>query len=888
MGMFLSTLNLTAQQRLSPQEIEAYKKEVRQLLSFLEFSLNTIGSSMTTSREKNIIISESYQKIFRDGEVQIEDDLAPYRSTVTNKDVQSYLKDIDFFFEEAQFTLKVEDIEHSINDLDQHYFLAQLNRTLKAKTVEGSQIENSLPRFVEINLDAVDRELKIASIYTTKVNELAGVNTWWNQLPLDWKMLFADKISVDENLTMRDVLRVNTGLKLGDTLFLPKRDTVRIISSTKLPEIFESDIRPQIDSSYVISREDTFFLNKPQTFSDIKNILDLREIDLSNTGLTDLAPISKMTRLRKLDISQNPISNLGPLKSLTLLKNLDFSQTQVQDISAVQFAPNLVEIRGSGSQVEDLGPVQYLQKLEIVDLSETRIKDLSPLSNSQSIKRLSLASCPLQSIESLGTLRMLEFLNLSGVNTSQLGAIAQLPSLNSLEINNTPVSSLNALSELVSLEKISLDNTPISSLDPLMDLPKLTNVYCDKTPISERQALDFMREKPGTLVIYKSDDLNDWWKSLSTAWKHAIGAKDLILSQPSKAQLQALANKKELDLRGNSAIEDVAPIRAFRNLESLLLDQTPITSLQALVALPELRILSFENTQVSSLEPLRGLENLEEINCSHTQVSTLLPLIGLQKLRKVQFDETRVGEILPLASLESLTLLSGENTLLRKEQVLDFLASNPDCLVLFHEEELTVWWDDLQEHWRDVFRQHISLTGNGLSSENLHAIEMLTNVNIEGNSRILSLLPLVQLQRLNTVQLTRTQVGDLSPLSKIPSLRRITCSQGPLQNLVPLSSLSQLEYLDISSTPIQSLEPIRNLQNLTFLGCSGTQIRDIKDISGLIGLKNLDISNTRVKSLKPIANLRSLTSLTCFNSKIPGGKIEAFKRTHPEVNVVFY
>ena len=887
-SLLLSSFGIQAQQRLSPQEIEVYKKEVKQLISFLEFSLNTIGSPSTSSREKNIIISQSYQKIFRDGEVQIEDDLAPYRSTVTNKDVQSYLQDIDFFFKEAYFTLAIEDIEHSINDLDQHYFLAQLNRTLKAKTVEGNTIENSQPRFIEVNLNAVDRELKIASIYTTKLNELAGVNSWWNQLPLDWKFLFADKISIDETLTMRDVLRVNTGLKLGDTLYLPRRDTVKLISSTKLPEIFESDIQPQVDSTYIMSRVDTFFLTNPKTFTDIKNILDLREIDLSNTGLTDLSPISKMTRLRKVDISQNPISNLNPLKSLSLLKDLDFSQTQVQDISAVQFAPNLVEIRGSGTRVQDITPIQYLKKLEIVDLSETKVTDLSPLQNSQSIKRLRLEKCALRSIEALGTLSQLEFLNLSGVGISQLGPISQLPSLNSLEINNTPVTSLSTLSQLVSLEKISFENTQVSSLDPLLELPKLTNVYCDKTPITERQALDFMRKKNGTLVIYKSDDLNDWWKSLTNTWKHAIGAKDLILTQPSKAQLQALANRTELDLRGNSAITDMGPIRAFRNLEILLLDQTPVTSLQALVALPELRELSFSDTDVSSLEPLRNLENLEEISGSNSKVSTLLPLEGLNQLRKIDFNNTRISELSPIKGLNNLAWISCENTLIQKEQVLDFLQNHPECLVLFHEEELRTWWGELQPHWQDIFKQHVSLTTEELGTEQLHAIEMLDQVNIEGNTRILSLLPLVQLQRLYTVQLTRTQVGDLSPLSKIMSLKRITCTQGPLQNLVPLSSLPDLEYLDISNTPIESLEPIKNLQRLTYLNCSGTQIRDIKEISGLLGLKSLDISNTRVKKLQPITNLKNLSSLTCFNSRIPGKKVEDFKRSHPEVNVVHY
>ncbi|MEM6628159.1 MAG: leucine-rich repeat domain-containing protein [Bacteroidota bacterium] len=876
------------QQRLSPQEIETYKREVGQLISFLEFSLNTIGSAQSSKRQKNIIITQSYKKVFRDSEVQIEDDLAPYRSTVTNKDVESYLQDIDFFFSEATFDLELQEIEHSINDFDQHYFLAKLSRTLKGKTVEGNTIENTQPRFIEVNLDAVERELKIASIYSTKVNELAGVNTWWNNLPIDWKFLFADKIKVDKNLTMRDVLRVNTGLKLGDTLFLPKRDTVNVISSVKLPDILESEIHPPVDSTYLLSHIDTFVLENPQTFTDIKGILDLREIDLSSSGLTDLSPISKMTRLRKLNISQNPISNLGPIKSLTLLKSLDFSQTQISDVSPVQFAPSIQEIFANGTQVSDLSPIQYLNDLQIVDLSETPVRDLTPIINSRSIRKLSLDGSQVSSLDALSRMDQLAFLNVSNTRISQLSAIASLPMLNSLEINGTSVPSLEGISGLSALEKLSCENTKISSLDPLLELPKLTNVYCDKTPITERQALDFMRKKSGTVVTYKSDDLIDWWKSLSTPWKQAIGAKELILSQPSKATLQSLANRTELDLRGNTAIEDLAPLKAFSNLEVLLLDNTPTSSLEAIGALKEIRVLSFENTKVNSLDPLIGLAKLEEINGKNSLVRSISALSDKNQLKKVLLDASGVADISPLYNLGELRLLSCENTAITKEQVLAFLEKNPECVVLFHAEELDAWWQELPENWKTIFGSQISFAGDNPTSEELHQIEMLPQLKVEGMSSLRDLAPVVALQRLRTLQLVRTQIAVLTPLAELPSLQHLTCTEGPLRSLAPLRGLQNLAYLEVGNTPVESLEPIKGIQSLKHLGCSGTQIRDIKEVSGLVNLESLDISNTRIKSLKYLSNLKALTSLTCYNSKVPGKKVQDFKKSHPEVDVVYY
>ena len=102
--------------------ISVYKRQVGQLVSFLQFSMNTIGSELTTPRERDIIISESYLKIFRDDKVQVEDDLAGTRSTVTNKDVQAYLKDIDFFFRDVRFELNVDEISHEVNEDGLLYF----------------------------------------------------------------------------------------------------------------------------------------------------------------------------------------------------------------------------------------------------------------------------------------------------------------------------------------------------------------------------------------------------------------------------------------------------------------------------------------------------------------------------------------------------------------------------------------------------------------------------------------------------------------------------------------------------------------------------------------------------------------------------------------------
>ncbi len=115
--LMLSSLHSQDEEaRLSPQEIDKYKEECRQMVSYLEGTLNFLGDSTSTVQEKEIVINNSYDKIFRDSEVQVEDDLDEARETPVNKNVQAYLKDVDFFFKNAHFTFDVRQIDQQMSE----------------------------------------------------------------------------------------------------------------------------------------------------------------------------------------------------------------------------------------------------------------------------------------------------------------------------------------------------------------------------------------------------------------------------------------------------------------------------------------------------------------------------------------------------------------------------------------------------------------------------------------------------------------------------------------------------------------------------------------------------------------------------------------------------
>ena len=117
--------------------VEQYKEEASSLVYFMEYALNVLGDPTAATAEKEVIIHESYLKVFRDEKVQIEDDLVAKRGVVTYKDIQAYLKDVNFFFKEVQFEFTIDEVTHHFSEDNQLYFLVSLTRHLKGLSVDG-------------------------------------------------------------------------------------------------------------------------------------------------------------------------------------------------------------------------------------------------------------------------------------------------------------------------------------------------------------------------------------------------------------------------------------------------------------------------------------------------------------------------------------------------------------------------------------------------------------------------------------------------------------------------------------------------------------------------------------------------------------------------------
>ena len=816
---------------LSKAELDEYSQQIQAMVKYLEETFTFIGDPENTAQEKDIIFKESYTKIFRDDEVQIEDDLDDNRSTNINKDVQAYLKDIDFFFKDVAFTLKVEDIKPQTNENGETYFKVTMMRTIVGHNIVGDTVNSTIKRYMEINVDRSKKELKIASIYTTKPNETEELRVWWNRMPTVWKMYLGEDWYILDTIEMADIIHIY-------------RDSIVIVNDSLM--------------------ESTIACDMPALYEKLTEITRITDVDVNgNKNITTLDPLIELSELQNLDCSNTNIEDISPIRNLNKINTLDISNTFVSDISDLRYANNIKVLNAENIRLNDIEIIGLYGQLTNLSISGTDVFDISILENCDQLVDLNISGTKVTSLDSIVLPTSIRFLNISNTDIDDISSIANLENLQVLIIDNTNITDLSPLANFSKLNELQCRNTGVSDIMVLKDLQNLVRIYCDNTLIDSEKAESFRRENRRTIVIYETKALQDWWNRLHISWKKAFAAQNNTDLDPSPEELHNIICMKSLTL--DHSFLDAMPIERLTNLEELNIEGSKITDLSPLHTLHNLRYLNIKNTKVTDLTPLGDLTNLQEINMENTNVSKLEHLCNLSKLVKI----------------------NAENTKVNSEQVVKLRLAQPGVLVIYQTDELRNWWNTLDNNWREVFRNTIDIDTNP-KAEQLQAIANIEELTVDPRIVITNLEPLTKLLFLKKLIINDNHITDLSPLSDSHQLRELNIDGNAISDLSVLNNHKSLEVLSIENTKVVDINVLENMKDLRILNISNTNIKNIKMLSTCTSLEELYIANTNVKTLSPVSKIETLRYIKAFNTKIKTKEINSLRAKRPDINIVYH
>ncbi|MBN3582999.1 leucine-rich repeat domain-containing protein [Algoriphagus aestuarii] len=770
----------------SSDEIKSFSSKVEDQIRFLEYLLNTVGNSETPARDKDVVIRESYLKIFRDAQVQVEDDLLMDRKVVTNKDVTAYLKDIEFFFNNADFKFKIREVKPGQKDNGNVFFVVSMDRTITASGKTGEKISNTKPRFVEVNLDEKSQELKIASIYTTKLSRDEELAEWWEILDPNWKNFLKDKFQLTEFDSIdTDMLYRFVGM-----------DSLDISGTSNLLNL------------------------KP-----LEAMRELKYVNLSNTQVRELGPISNVTFLEYLDVSNTPTSDIQFIKYSDRLKHLDISNTQIQ-------------------QIEELANLKSLKSLKA---DRTPIMSFAVLNEFDSLQNLSLVESGFNSAENIKELSRLKNLNLSRNYLINFTALGELNNLAYLNLSETNIQDLTPLNNLEELEQVDLTGTQIADISVLNSKPKLVKVLADQTKLSVLAADNFTRNNPKVLLIHHVKDLESWWSGLSDAWKSNLKkANPKIKSDnPNVEILTETIGLESLDMSGEG-IQTLNPITRFVKLHTLNFSDNEVSDLLPLSEVKTLKEVLGKNTAVKDISPIKNNELLERLDLEGSPVQSIMDVLSLPELTYLNVNNSEIFvEEVPEVLVQKPNL----NIIYRTDVLMAWWESLDDVWkTLLRKQNSTPENPDTDQ--LHAMTGKSSLDFERVAIGKIEALTVFSNLRSLTifDAPLMDISPISKLPLLKSLKISQVPVSDFSAIAKLNELEELDISNTGISDLDPMVNLIHLKKLNLSGTNLKVLRGLEGLINLEELDVASTNLRSLRPIEGLTNLKKLSCFNTRLNS----------------------------------------
>lgn len=236
-------------------------------------------------------------------------------------------------------------------------------------------------------------------------------------------------------------------------------------------------------------------LTEKQTESlDFSAFEKLANLDLtgSKSGFRDLSMLSPVSsRLKELNISETSISDLSGIEEMKELWQFYASDCGIREISLLSGLTSLEYLDLSGNEIETLEPLKEMENLQELIVSRNALKDLTGIENCLHLRKLYSDDNHIQSLDCLRNATILEDVLLQNNEIEKIDVLAKsAASLKKLNLSGNQISDLSALSGASALLQLNISNNRIASLDPLSGCTALEDLYASHNEITSLTALN--------------------------------------------------------------------------------------------------------------------------------------------------------------------------------------------------------------------------------------------------------------------------------------------------------------------------------------------------------------------------------------------------------------
>lgn len=138
-------------------------------------------------------------------------------------------------------------------------------------------------------------------------------------------------------------------------------------------------------------------INHAPTEEEIVEILNLQQIDCSNSYIISLEPLQKLEKLVRLNTSNTKIVSLERIANCTLIDELDCSNTYIESLIPLENMVNIWNLKCNNTKIKSLDGLESITNLEYIDCSNTDVSTLKPLLKLNKLKQIVYENTKVQS-----------------------------------------------------------------------------------------------------------------------------------------------------------------------------------------------------------------------------------------------------------------------------------------------------------------------------------------------------------------------------------------------------------------------------------------------------------------------------------------------------------
>ena len=230
------------------------------------------------------------------------------------------------------------------------------------------------------------------------------------------------------------------------------------------------------------------------SFEGIEQFPNIETISMGNYGtmISDISPLSSLTKLIRLDMPLSEVDNISPLASLTNLYYLNLSENHITDLSPLENLKQLQTLilyRQAPDYVTDISHLDNLTNMYALNLESNKITDISPLHRMSSLQYLHMADNRLTTIQTLDNLSNMRMVNFNINMLTDLTPLGNSAGLTAVYANNNRISSAAFVDNLTKLTHLELSQNSIRDVSPIGGLPYPRVIALDRNNITDISSL---------------------------------------------------------------------------------------------------------------------------------------------------------------------------------------------------------------------------------------------------------------------------------------------------------------------------------------------------------------------------------------------------------------